>query len=396
MAETSCIHLEPIMGHSELHNGRLIVLGYVRVELTIHNEVWVGQSVADATAEAKILCKEKTGRTMQEKATPIKEAIVVLDEKHNIEDLKNLGKVLQDRFGIQTIQAYIHRDEGHYTLENEWKPNLHAHMVFNFTDQTTGKSIKLNRQDLREMQTLVADTLGMKRGMSSDKRHLNSLQYTIQEQKKDLETLKKELSFEENNLAEFKNKTIDPEKLKSQRKLGFYSQSTVDQLINLIEVKEIALKRAENKITQLENRIKGLPTISLEEYERRKKQMSERERELEEKLNVHINYLSQKDEKIVNRLGTYHLVKISEEREKRLAEQNKTQNQVKNSGGSLTDQELKKLNEATWVRYNHFVKELRTSNNLVITNDTKKIMEALQISKDRKINIMTKGLNNSI
>jgi hypothetical protein len=78
-----------------------------------------------------------------------------------------------------------------------------------------------------------------------------------------------------------------------------------------------------------------------------------------------------------------------QEKEKAAA---KTANQVENFGSSLTDQELKKLNEATWVRYNHYVKEFRTSNNLVISNNTKKIKEAVQITQERGIKIKVKGL----
>ncbi len=274
MAETSCIHLEPIMGHSELHNGRFMVLDYVRVDKTIHNEIWIGQSVADATAEAKKLCKELTGRSMQEKAVPVKEAIVVLNEKHNIEDLKNLGRVIQDRFGIKCIQTYIHRDEGHYDLENTWKPNLHAHMVFNFTNQTTGKSIKLNRQDLRELQTLVAENMGMKRGMSSDKRHLNSLQYAIKAKTEDVKNLNESIKKITNDLSNFQDIEKSVKDLKNKAIFGMHTQSSIDMLESALKLKETALQEKERVIKELELKISNLPNISKLEYEKQNKSLT--------------------------------------------------------------------------------------------------------------------------
>ena len=59
---------------------------------------------------------------------------------------------------------------------------------------------------------------------------------------------------------------------------------------------------------------------------------------------------------------------------------------------SLTEKELEKVQSATWIRYNHYVKDFRTSNGLVITKDENKISEALQIAKARGIKIMAKGL----
>ena len=96
---------------------------------------------------------------MQAKATPIREAVLLIKENHSVADLKNLGDQLQERFGIKTIQAYCHKDEGHYDKKtNEWKPNLHGHMVFDWTDHNTGKSIKLdqiNRYNSRQALTLI-------------------------------------------------------------------------------------------------------------------------------------------------------------------------------------------------------------------------------------------------
>lgn len=49
-------------------------------------------------------------------------------------------------------------------------------MIFDWTEQF-GKSLKLKKQDLTEMQTMLAECLNMDRGVSSDRKHLNSIQY---------------------------------------------------------------------------------------------------------------------------------------------------------------------------------------------------------------------------
>ena len=41
-----------------------------------------------------------------------------------VDDLKKLAEELEKKFKIKTIQAYTHKDEGHYDEEKNWKPNL--------------------------------------------------------------------------------------------------------------------------------------------------------------------------------------------------------------------------------------------------------------------------------
>ena len=50
-------------------------------------------------------------------------------------------------------------------------------MIFDWTDGETGRTRKLNKQDMAEMQTMLAECLGMERGISSDRKHLSAIQY---------------------------------------------------------------------------------------------------------------------------------------------------------------------------------------------------------------------------
>lgn len=184
----SSIHINPVKAGSEQHNEREKKLNYVRDDLSHLNTSFKLATIAQAKEAAAIVCKEKTGRAMQAKATPVREGVLLIDERHTAADLEKLGKVIEERFGIRTIQGYAHKDEGHFDKTNgEWKPNYHAHMVFDWTDHSTGKSIKMSRDDMAELQTIVARELGLERGISSSVKHLNSIQYKTQEEGKDLE-----------------------------------------------------------------------------------------------------------------------------------------------------------------------------------------------------------------
>lgn len=269
----SSIHITAAKGHSESHNLRLCQLNYVYPERTKLNESWSEKSIKDATAEAKEICKIKTGRTMQEKATPIREGVLNLLPNHNIEDLKKLGLEIENKFGIKCIQTYIHRDEGHYDLENNWKPNLHGHMIFDWTDHQTGKSIKLNRDDMRDFQTIVADSLGMERGISSEKKHLNSLQFKIEAKKEDVKNLNQSIKSLTNNLSNFQDIEKSAKELKNKAILGMHKQSSIDMLENALKAKEIALQEKEKVIKELEFKISNLPNISKTEFEKQNKSL---------------------------------------------------------------------------------------------------------------------------
>lgn len=170
------VNVQPVKGGSEEHNKREKQLDYVRKDLSHLNQYWESDTQANRLANIKALYQSKTGQKMQAKATPIREGVVVIQQSTTMEDLHRLADAYRDRLGIEVFQIAIHRDEGHKGSK-EWKPNLHAHLVFDWTDHNTGKSVKLNRQKMAEMQTITAEVLGMERGKSSEKKHLTAQQY---------------------------------------------------------------------------------------------------------------------------------------------------------------------------------------------------------------------------
>lgn len=186
MAKTS-IHIDPVKDGAVEHNKRLKELDYVRKELTHLNEVWDAPgftSIQAAKEEARRLYEDSHLRKQHSKATPIREGVVVIDEKTTMADLRHLAKLIEAQWEVKCLQIAIHRDEGH-TNSKTWKHNLHAHMIFRWTNDQ-GENPRLSKAEMSQLQDMVADTLHMERGRKSDKKHLDALSYKIQEKGKEL------------------------------------------------------------------------------------------------------------------------------------------------------------------------------------------------------------------
>lgn len=183
------------------------------------------------------MVKTKTGRAMQTKdrtrlnkktgknfvvrgSTPIKEGVVVCKADTTMEQLQRYGESCRERWGITPLQIFIHRDEGHYGIPNDktsWKPNYHAHIVWDWMNHDTGKSCKLTPQDMSEMQTILADALGMERGTAKEltgREHLELTDYIIAKQKREAEKARIDKEQVEAELKAVKGE-LKTEKLKN-------------------------------------------------------------------------------------------------------------------------------------------------------------------------------------
>ena len=188
MPQTS-IHIKPCkVSSSELHNKREKELDYVIRSLSKNNEFWQlekGKSLTSYVEETRQLVKTKTGRKMQAKAVPLHEAVVVINKNTTMADLRRIAERFRQRFGITCVQIAIHRDEG----KDEKHLNLHAHMVFDWYNHETGKSIRTSKNDTSEMQTICAEELDMERGISSSKKHIDAQVFKAHAAAKELSEL---------------------------------------------------------------------------------------------------------------------------------------------------------------------------------------------------------------
>jgi predicted nucleic acid-binding Zn-ribbon protein len=208
MAKTSINVRACNIGSAERHNLRSKELDYIRPELSYRNEQWSEMKIADVLEDIREKYRQHTGQSMQKKATPIREGVVVIEDGTTLRQLQDFAERIEERFGIHTFQIYTHKDEGASVWNGNaeaWKPNYHAHMIFDWTDGETGRTRKLNKQDMAEMQTMLAECLGMERGISSDRKHLSAIQYKNMAEAEKAAQIEKEcrqMEHEHNTIAD--------------------------------------------------------------------------------------------------------------------------------------------------------------------------------------------------
>ena len=200
---------------------------YVRTELSHNNESYVVPDLKDVTLQQhydaiKAMVKKKTGRAMQEKkvtvigkngkpkerngSSPIRESVVNIKPDTTMADLQKYTEKVHERWGIRAIQIHIHKDEGHYDNPDDpstWKPNLHAHIIWDWMNHDTGKSYKLGKKDMEELQDMVAEVLEMERGKrkaETGREHLERNEYILQTQKEQSAKLEIEIAEKRDRL----------------------------------------------------------------------------------------------------------------------------------------------------------------------------------------------------
>lgn len=194
MAQTS-IHICPIKAGSEAHNTRTRSLDYVRKDLTPNNQCFYYSSITLDQLHGKIRedYAAAHGKKLHVKATPIREAVAVIKEGTTMQQLQDFCEVCERTWGIKAVQIHLHKDEGHYAKDGTWKPNLHAHIVFDWYNFDTHTTAKLTAADTSFMQTILADCLEMERGESSDRKHLNAIQQKNKAEALKLQQLQEEV-----------------------------------------------------------------------------------------------------------------------------------------------------------------------------------------------------------
>lgn len=330
MAQKTSINIKPCnTGSSEEHNRRraeyLARINkdrlYIRTDLMASNEAWVApelgnSSLSDRYNQIAQMVKEKTGRAMQTKdrervnkktgkvtivrgSTPLKEGVVVIKNNTTMEQLHHFCEVCKERWGITPLQVFIHRDEGHYSNPQDpatWKPNLHAHIVWDWMNHETGKSCKLDEKAMSEMQTVLAECLEMERGISKEvtgKKHLERADFIITKQKQEAEQAKAEkeaalsakeeaeaeLQFikGENEAKEIYRQSLDNEIADKEKQLKDERKARVDSILDgvgsLLGVGKSATIEKDNAKLKAENeRIrKAFPGAVNKEVEKRTK-----------------------------------------------------------------------------------------------------------------------------
>ena len=275
---------------------------YVRTELSHNNESYVVPDLKGVTLQQhydaiKAMVKQKTGRAMQEKkvtvigkngkpkerngSSPIRESVVNIKPDTTMSDLQKYTEKVHQRWGVRAIQIHIHRDEGHYTNPDDpstWQPNLHAHIIWDWMNHETGKSFKLGKKDMEELQDMAAETLDMERGQrkaETGREHLEHNDFILFQQKK-------------------QSAELDIEIAKKRDKLNTENgNAIVSGVANLFGKGKYADMEKENK------RLK-------EELPKQKAAMQRQyQKALDAERNHHTQQLAEKDKQIENLQGKY-------------------------------------------------------------------------------------------
>ena len=98
-----------------------------------------------------------------------RQGVLLVRSDTTLADVRKFGEECQRRWGITPLQIFLHKDEGHwlngqpeaedresFKVGDRWfKPNYHAHIVFDWMNHETGKSRKLNDDDMRSEERRV-------------------------------------------------------------------------------------------------------------------------------------------------------------------------------------------------------------------------------------------------
>ena len=352
MAIKSSIHIKPCnTKSSEAHNRRTAEymrnIGeskiYIVSELSADNEQWVNPEFGNPNLQThydniKQMVKEKTGRAMQEKererkgkngkiikvagCSPIREGVLLIKPDTTLVDVKKFSEECQRCWGITPLQIFLHKDEGHwlngqpdaedkesFQVGEKWfKPNYHAHIVFDWMNHDTGKSQKLNDNDMIEMQTLASDILSMQRGQSKSetgKKHLERNDFIIEKQKAELQRIDEtkqrkehQISLAEQELRQVKSE-IRTDKLKSvATDAATAIASGVGSLFGSGKLKELE-RTNEDLHQEVAKRDKGIDNLKIQMQE----MQEQHDKQIRNLQGIHSQELEAKDREI-SRLNT--------------------------------------------------------------------------------------------
>jgi len=390
----SSFHSQKATTHSLKHMERESKVTYLLEHDSSVNDNKIYDDIEKFKNEAPIIYQDKIAQKMQatSKANLIKEAVVNVKPNTKLDDIERTFKNLNKEFGGYFILAIsIHRDEGvfvdsKYNLKDleyvssnlSWKLrstnvdvtsevidyapnrniffnsddtnwyfdkefnnkadtskfqkkiNYHAHVLYSNFDKKTGKTARLDRTDLRNLQTLVADSLEMRRG----KRYSNTKRMNHWQLKRAIDS-KRESKFKNNeSLAKLKDLNNEISEIRQEL---YKNEFDRDSYARLEQLKKDLTKEIKNKELTIENL-----NNRLEQY---RKDNENRETTIDGKIlskviKVKEGLLKSKQIKVYDTLSVQGFVEESEKKQNKLL--------VENEG-------LKKENE----KFIDFITELR-------------------------------------
>lgn len=129
--------------------------------------------------------KKHHNQRMQDKAQPLKEAVLNLEKHHTINDIRKALK--ESNFPLQAAHIAIHRDEGYkHELTGETIKNYHAHIIFVNYDFDKHRTIlrDIRKADFCKSKERLIKALGMEiNAEKKAKKHLSRYQLQYKKEK---------------------------------------------------------------------------------------------------------------------------------------------------------------------------------------------------------------------
>jgi len=310
---------------------------------------------------------QRTGKKLHKNTITHLSAIVNLDEKHTLNDLKKVAGYLEETLGTKVFQIALHKDEGYIDEETGEKHiNYHGHLeMIGLDEQGNSVRRKLTRSYLIQLQNKVSEILQMERGINYTKerkkrpkrldtyeykeyarRKARKLKSVLQENKQlkkeneELKLSKKEL---EKEISELRKKMIEFNKNREQKEFtqeDYKYLSLLKRDLKTNSAKEV-YEKLEKYSHQVTDRIKKLEEENkelinkLEEERNRYEQLEIIANSFESSLNrkdEEIKALKEENQEQKEKIESL-LLKIEELENKRIELENKVNKKIKHKNG---------------------------------------------------------------
>ncbi len=180
---------------------------------------------------------------------------------------------LKTKFGMNTLQMSIHRDEGYIDKDNILHHNIHAHFLVHNYNFETKKAILSNfrKKDYRQLQTLAQKSfnsvgLDFRRGLSKFQTKLNHQKrndFILHKQNQELKILQKDLQQKNQEIKELYTLLNSQKNQLKELRLQFEKDSNIYKMLSLNiqnltsqeQSKREEFRQLDSKIKELKNQV---------------------------------------------------------------------------------------------------------------------------------------------
>ena len=185
------------------------------------------------------------------------------------EGFKQYMNDLKAKFGMNTLQISIHKDEGYIDKDNILHHNIHAHFLVHNYNFETKKAILSNfrKRDYRQLQTLAQKSfnsvgLDFRRGLSKFQtklKHQKRNDFILHKQNQELKTLQKDLLQKNQEIKELYTLLNSQKNQLKELRLQFEKDSNIYKMLSL-NIKNLSLEEQTKReeFRQLDSKIKEL------------------------------------------------------------------------------------------------------------------------------------------